>query len=71
MNIILLRSLIGLVLLGALVVILQIWGVSFGPDVFMKVLGTIAVLIVLVGFLMVVKIDFGENKRLKDQNYLD
>jgi hypothetical protein len=36
-----------------------------------KILATIGVLILLVGFLMVVKMDFGEHKRLKDENFLD
>ena len=71
MNRYLLTSLIGLVLMAATVIILQIWGVAFGPDVFMKLLGTIVVLIILIGFLLVVKMDFGEHKRLKDENYLD
>jgi len=65
-----LLTLIGLVILAAALIILNIWGVDLG-DVFYKILGTLVVLIVLVGFLMVVKMDFGEHKRLKDQNYLD
>jgi hypothetical protein len=70
MNRALLITLIGLVMAGAALIILEIWGVSFGELLF-KLLGTIAVLILLVGFLMVVKLDFGEHKRLKDQNYID
>lgn len=70
MNKLLLNILIGLVVMGAGVIVLQIWGVSFG-DIFFKLLGTIGVLILLVGFLMVVKLDFSEHKRLKDQNYID
>ena len=66
----LLLTLIGLVILAATLVILNIWGVDLG-DAFMKILGTVIVLIILVGFLMVVKMDFGEHKRLKDEGYLD
>lgn len=70
MNKTLLGILIALVVAGAAIVVLQIWGVSFG-EIFFKLLATIGVLILLVGFLMVVKLDFGEHKRLKDQNYID
>jgi len=71
MNKFLLRALIGLVLFGGIVIIMQIWGVHFGPDVFLRIIGTVLVLMILIGFLLVVKIDFGEHKRLKDENYLD
>lgn len=70
MNKALLYILIGLVCTGAAIIVLNIWGVSFG-EIFVKLLATIGVLILLVGFLMVVKLDFGEHKRLKDQNYID
>lgn len=70
MNRTLLYILIGLVIIAAVVIILNIWGVSLG-ELFLKLLGTIGVLILLVGFLMVVKLDFGEHKKLKDQNYID
>ncbi len=66
----LLLVLIGLVVGGAALVILTIWGVDLGAALF-KILATIGVLILLIGFLMVVKMDFGEHKRLKDQDYLD
>jgi high-affinity Fe2+/Pb2+ permease len=66
----LLLVLIGLVIAGAALVILTIWGVDLGAALF-KILATIGVLILLVGFLMVVKMDFGEHKRLKDENFLD
>ena len=66
----LLLVLIGLVIGGAALVILTIWGVDLGAALF-KILATIGVLILLVGVLFVVKMDFGEHKRLKDQDYLD
>lgn len=66
----LLYTLIGLVIACAGLIILNIWGVDIG-ELFYKILGTFIVLIILVGFLMVVKMDFGEHKRLKDQNYID
>ncbi len=64
-------SLIGLVLLAGLIVILNIWGIGIGPDMIFKVLATIGVLILVIGFLLVVKMDFGEHKRLKDNDFID
>jgi len=61
---------IGLAITGAALVILQIWGVDLG-ELLYKLLATIGVLILLAGFLLVVKSDFGEHKRLKDQNFID
>lgn len=62
--------LIGLVIAAAAIIVLEIWSISFG-EIFFKLLTTIGILILLVGFLMVVKLDFGEHKRLKDQNFID
>lgn len=67
----LVMALVGLVVLGAALIVLQIWGVLLDGDFFFKLMGTIVVLIILIGFLLVVRQDFGEHKRLKDQNYLD
>ncbi len=61
---------IGLAIMGASLIILQIWGVDLG-ELLYKLLATIGVLILLAGFLLVVKSDFGEHKRLKDQNFID
>lgn len=62
--------LIFLALAAALIIILHIWGVDFGV-LFYRLLGTIGVLAVLAGFLLAVRSDFSEHKRLKDENYLD
>ncbi|PZO83396.1 MAG: hypothetical protein DI626_09075 [Micavibrio aeruginosavorus] len=67
----LIYGLVGLVLLAGVLVILQIWGVLLDPAFFFKLLATIGVLILIAGFLLVVKLDFGEHKRLKDENYID
>ncbi len=67
----LIYGLVGLVLLAGLIIIMQIWGVLFDPSFFFKMLATIGVLILVAGFLLVVKLDFGEHKRLKDENYID
>jgi len=64
-------SLIGLVVAGGVLIILSIWGVALGPDVLFKLLATIGILILVVGFLLVVRMDFGEHKRLKDNNFID
>ena len=61
---------IGLAITGATLVILQIWGVDLG-ELLYKLLATIGILILLAGFLLVVKSDFAEHKRLKDQNFID
>ena len=62
--------LVGLACFGACLMILNIWGVDLG-DLFYKLLATAGILAVLAGFLLVVKSDFGEHKKLKDQNYID
>lgn len=55
---------------AAALVIMDIWGFDFGA-LLGKLLGTLAVLALLIGFLLVLKSDFMENKRLKDKGYLD
>lgn len=62
--------LMGLAIGGAALIILSIWGVDLS-DLIYKLLATIGVLILLIGFLLVVRADFSDHKRLKDQNYLD
>lgn len=63
--------LIGLTLLGATLIILSIWGVMIDSELLFKLLATIGVLFLLVGLLLVIKSDFSEHKRLKDQNFID
>ena len=64
-------ALVATVVGGAGLIILKIWEVPLPDDLFMKILMTIGVLIVLFGFLLVVNSDFGQHKKLKDENYLD
>ena len=40
-------------------------------DNFVKLIITFGILALVLGFLAVVKADFGEHKKLKDDNYLD
>ncbi len=64
-------TLIGLVCLGAGLTIAKIWGIELPDDLFFKISATLIVLILLFGFLLVVNSDFGQHKKLKDENYLD
>ena len=64
-------SLIGLVLLAGILIILSIWNVVLQPDIIFKILATVGILILVIGFLLVVKMDFGEHKRLKDNDFID
>ncbi len=64
-------SFVALVCAGALLVMLRIWDVHLPEDLFYKIIATLAVLILLFGFLLVVNSDFGQHKKLKDENYLD
>ena len=71
MHQVLLKTLIGLVVAAALLTIVQIWGTFISWDMYGKAIVTLGILVLLIGFLLVVKIDFGQQKKLKDDNYLD
>jgi len=64
-------TLIGIVLLAAILVVLMIWGVILDASFFYKLIGTLVVAALVIGFLLVIKSDFGEHKRLKDENFID
>ena len=64
-------SLTAFVLIGAAIIILAIWGVVFDGELLFKILATLGILILVVGFLIVVRSDFSDHKRLKDENFLD
>ena len=67
-----LKIIAGLVILGGFLTVLQIWGVDLlSWDIFLKAIGTLGVIIVVLGFLLVMKSDLAEHKKLKDDNYLD
>ena len=63
--------LVGLVCGGAALIIAKIWGIDLPDDLFWKIGATLVVLILLFGFLLVVNSEFGQQKKLKDENYLD
>jgi hypothetical protein len=67
----LVMALIGLVVLSGVLIIFSIWGIGIEPDVIFKILATLGILILIIGFLLVVKMDFGEHKRLKDNDFID
>ena len=49
----------------------QIWFELLEWLTFIKVIGTILILFLLVSFIAAIKEDFGTHKKLKDDNYLD
>jgi len=64
-------ALVGLVVGGAVLAIAQMWTGFMAWDVFIKLVITLGVAVLVLGFLMVIKADLGEHKKLKDENYLD
>lgn len=67
----LLMGLVALSVVGSGMLTLQIWAQLFEWAIFLKLIGTLGVVVVLLGFLLAVAEDFGTNKRLKDNNYID
>ena len=55
----------------ALIVLLQIWTSLLDESIFSRIVGTLVVIGLLAAFVMAVFDDFFENKKLKDENYLD
>ncbi|MEM7680124.1 MAG: hypothetical protein AAF182_03880 [Pseudomonadota bacterium] len=66
-----LTALIALVVGGAGVAILQMWTSFLAWDVFLKVMGTLGIIFVVMGLVYVLKADLGMKKKMKDENYLD
>ena len=71
MHNILLAILVGLIVIAALLSIGQMWFILLSWDVFIKLIVTLGILTLLLGFLLIIKADFGEHKKLKDDNYID
>ena len=71
MNTKLLYAIIGLVIAGVILTLMQVWGFAIAWDFYIKSIITIGILVLLFAFLLVVKSDLGEHKKLKDDNYLD
>lgn len=67
----LLSTLIALVLGAAGLTIVQMWVPFLDWDVYVKAIITVGILALVIGFLIIIKADLGEHKKLKDDNYLD
>ncbi len=66
--------LIGLVLIviaSAGLTIAQLWFPVVSWDNYIKLIVTFGIVALVLGFLIIIKADFGEKKKLKDENYLD
>lgn len=66
-----LYTLIALVLGSAGLLVVQMWTSLMPWEIFVKVLITMGIAVLVLGFLLVIKADLGEHKKLKDENYLD
>ncbi|MEM6812320.1 MAG: hypothetical protein AAF549_07615 [Pseudomonadota bacterium] len=66
-----LKILMGTVVVAAVVSIIQLWVPLFEWHVYLKIIGTLGIIFLLVGLMMAIKSDFQTNKDLKDKNYLD
>lgn len=67
----LLKSLIALVLLGAGLVLAQMWLDLFDTSVFIKLLATLGILCLVLGFVIAVRQDLSREKKLKDDKFVD
>lgn len=66
-----LKIILGCVLIGAVLVLAQIWGVVLSAELFTKILMTLGIIIVVSGLVLIIKSDLGNAKDLKDNNYID
>ncbi len=72
MNVLIVRIISALIVLAGVLIVLQIWGVDIlSWTLFIKLIGTLGVVVLVLGFLLAVKFDFSEHKKMKDENYLD
>lgn len=67
----LLFGLVALSVMASGLMTLQIWGQFFQWAIFVKLLATLGIAVLLIGFLLAVAEDFGTGKRLKDKNLID
>lgn len=67
-----LASLVLVVLASAGLTITQLWAPDIiGWDNYIKLIITFGIVTLVLAFLIIIKADFGEHKKLKDDNYLD
>lgn len=67
----LLLTIIGTVVVAALLTIAQVWGPVMPWNLYFKILITAVIVAVVCGFMIVARSDMMEKKKLKDENYLD
>ncbi len=68
---ILFATLVALIVAISGMVIVQLWWVGFQWGIFAKVVVSLGILTVLVAFLLAVTEDFGQNKNLREKDYID
>lgn len=64
-------TIIALLVIGAVLTIIQIWVPLFSWATYIKIAVTLGIIAVALGLVMVLKADLGENRKMKDENYLD
>lgn len=67
----LVRSVVGLVVIAAALLLVQLWFESFSWMFFWKMLVTVIVIGLVISFIIAVMADFSGEKSLKDDKYLD
>ena len=67
----LVRGIVYIAVAAALLLIAEMWFDVFTADVFFKVMATLGILGAVLVFLILVKRDFLESKRQKDEHFLD
>lgn len=68
---ILFSALVALIVTISGMVIIQLWWVGFSWSAFTKVVVSLAILTGLIAFTLAVCEDFGQNKKLRDKDYID
>lgn len=67
----LLISIIVMVIAGGFLTVGYIWIPGLSGTLYFKLMGTLGVLSLLAALVMVLKLDLGQHKNLKDNNYID
>lgn len=70
-NTLLVRCIVMLVIVGAGLGLAQMWLSLFAADIFIKFMITLAVLGLVASFLIAVRQDMTDEKKMKDDKYLD
>jgi hypothetical protein len=65
------RCVIAIVILAVVLILLQMWFKPFGIIVFWKILATLALLGGLVSFFIAVKQDITDEKKMRDDKYIE